>query len=255
MSEQLYTKQFSITVPAGKRLIAKAVASLKPITDALRDGTIVVVSGTTNAYVAEELLALANQTGYFDRHTFFRGITTAPGAKLNVDADAPKDIVLEQGKWVKDKTIFDAAPTLGPGDIILKGANAVDCERKVAGIQIGNPTLGTSGALLPAVIGRRVQLIIPVGLEKRVCGDINVIAEKLSAPSADGPRLLPVSGTIVTELEAIGQLTGTHAELVAAGGVLGAEGGCYIAVTGTEAQLQAASELIRSVAREPAFGV
>jgi 6-phosphogluconate dehydrogenase (decarboxylating) len=163
------------------------------------------------------------------------------------------DVVIEKGKWVKGKTVFDVAPLLGKGDIILKGANAVDAQRKLAGIQIGNPTIGTSGPILQAVIGRRAELIIPVGLEKRVFGDIAQIAAKINAPSANGPRMLPVSGTIITELEALETLTGACAELVAAGGVCGAEGGCWIAVTGTDAQLDAAAGIIQSVIKEPAF--
>ena len=108
-------------------------------------------------------------------------------------------------------------------------------------------------AVMQAVIGRRVEFYIPVGLEKRVPGDINEIALKLNAPNASGPRLFPVCGNIITELEAVKLLTGAECELVAAGGVCGAEGYCWLAVTGAPAQLEKAETLFKSVREEPPF--
>ena len=246
-------KQFLITIPAGKRLIARAVVALGQIKEALKSHTIVIVSGTTNGYIAEELLAIIGQTDDFSKEMFFRGINVGLGIMPQKGKYSGTDVVIEKGKWIKEKTIFDVAQSLGQGDIILKGANAIDSERKLAGIQIANPTIGTSGPILQAVIGRRVELIIPVGLEKRVFGSISEIAAKLNEPSSTGLRMLPVSGTVITELEAIKILTGLSAELVAAGGVCGAEGSYWIAVTGKQEQVDAASEIIKSIANEPPF--
>lgn len=46
-------------------------------------------------------------------------------------------------------------------------------------------------------------------------------------------------------------LTEISAELVAAGGMCGAEGSCWMAITGTEEQLHIASDIINSVINEP----
>jgi len=256
ITKKMNTKQFHVTVPAGKRLIAKAVISLEQIKKALENNTIVVVAGSTNGYVAEELLLLIDQIGDFSRSTFFRGVTTGPGKKIDV-ANASyfnTDIVVEKGKWIKEKTIFEVAQSLGQGDIIVKGANAIDSERKLAGVQIRTANLGPSGPMMQAVIGKRTEVIIPVGLEKRVFGNIAEIVLKVNAPSTDGMRMLSLSGTIITELEAIEMLTGTSAELVAGGGIYGGEGGCWIAITGTEEQLHIATNIINSVINEPPFG-
>ncbi len=43
-------KQFLITPAAGKRLIGKALATHSSISDALKNGTVVIVAGTTNGY-------------------------------------------------------------------------------------------------------------------------------------------------------------------------------------------------------------
>ena len=82
--------------------------------------------------------------------------------------------------------------------------------------------------------------------------DINSIAE-LNSVKAPGLRYLPISGNIITELEAIKIITGAEAELVAAGGVCGAEGSCWIAVTGNHEQLTNVDNLIKSISKEPNF--
>ncbi len=246
-------KQYMLTIPAGKRLIAKAVVSLPQIKDALDNHTIVIISGSTNGYIAEELLSRIGQAEDFSKASFMRGINLGTGKKVTDGNYSESDIVIEKGIWQKGKTIFDVASSLGQYDIILKGANAVDPERKLAGIQIGNPALGTSAAILPAVVGRRTELIIPVGLEKRIFGNIGEIAAKLNDPASTGLRMLPVSGTIITELEAIKLLTGVSAELIAAGGIKGAEGCCWIGISGTQEQVDVAGEILRAIADEPHF--
>ena len=137
--------------------------------------------------------------------------------------------------------------------MILKGANAVDLQKKRAAVLVGHPKGGTIVAALQAMVGRRVRLILPVGLEKRVPGDLDILAAKLNAPGASGSRLLPVGGEIVTEIEAIALLSGASAELIAAGGVSGAEGSVWLAVGGTPDQEQAAENILKSIVFEPAF--
>jgi hypothetical protein len=125
--------------------------------------------------------------------------------------------------------------------------------RKQAGVLVGNPKGGTIAVALQAVAGRRVGLVLPVGLEKRVHADLNALAAILNTPGAQGPRLLPVPGEVVTEIEALGILTGVKAELVAAGGVCGAEGAVWLAVTGSANQENAARTLMASIAHELPF--
>ena len=242
-------KQFCVTTSMGKRLIGKAMTLHPDIQDVLEGGTLVIIAGTTNGYVAEEILKSLGQAEGFSRQGFRRGLTVAPGAKA-VKADFPGDVVIRDGEWQKGQTIFDVVDDLKAGDVVLKGANAFDPYGQAA-VQIGNPKGGTILAALAAVIGRRAQLIVPVGLEKRVFEDVNVLAERCLAPGAEGPRLLPMLGDIFTELDAISLMTGAEACLIAAGGVCGAEGAAWLGVTGTEEQVQAAAELIKSVSDEP----
>lgn len=252
-------KQFLITPAAGKRLIAKGMAKHIAINKALESGTVVIIAGTTNGYIAEEILNDIGQIEYFSRRRFFRGIVLPPGGpvtstgRVKDESEFPGDVIIKNGVWQKGLTIFDVVDDLKEGDIILKGVNAVNLPHRQAGIYIGDPFGGTIGAALQAVVGRRVRLILPVGLEKRIYGDLNDLASRLNVPGAQGARLLPVPGEIFTEIEAISLLTGAKSELVAGGGVSGAEGSIWLAISGQEDQVEFAEKLLNSISREPNF--
>jgi hypothetical protein len=242
-------KQLCVTTSMGKRLIGKGMAHNPDIQGVVEKGTLVVIAGTTNGYVAEEILKSIGQSEEFSREGFRRGMTSAPGAKP-MKANFPGDVVIRDGTWQKGATIFDVVDDLEAGDIILKGCNAFD-PRGQAAVQIAHPKGGTILAALQAVIGQRVRLIVPVGLEKRVFDDVNDLAHRCNVPGAEGTRLFPIPGDIFTELNAIKLMTGAEAFLIAAGGIYGAEGSSWLGITGTEGEIQDAVGLIDSVSDEP----
>src|SRR5512139_2121125 len=142
-------KQFVLTPAAGKRLIARALALHPMIQRALKSAVIVIIAGTTNGYIAEEILAtLAGHEG-FSRSRFVRGVTLPPKSvitstgRLPDESAFPGDVVLHKGVWNKGQTIFDVVDSLQEGDIVLKGANALDWAGKRAAILIGHPKGGT----------------------------------------------------------------------------------------------------------------
>lgn len=245
-------RQFVLTPAMGKRLIGKGMAVHPSVQAVLKSGTLVIVAGSTNGYVAEEILKATGQEREFTRSGFRRGTVFPPGFDpRSVASEFRGDVVLVNGKWQQGKTIFDVADTLKAGDLVLKGGNAVDLVARRAAVLIGDPQTGTAGAAIRAVVGRRVRMIVPVGLEKRVTEDLDDLANELNAPDATGPRFLILPGMVFTELDAINHLTGATARLVSAGGIYGAEGSLWISVTGQAAQVTAAAELIESVQNEP----
>ena len=242
-------RQLCVTVPMGKRLIGKGMVRHPAIERILAKGILVIIAGTTNGYVAEEILAAIGQDEGFSREGFRRGVTMAPGAKP-VQSEFIGDVVICNGQWQKGKTIFDVANDLNSGDVVLKGGNALDPKGQAA-VQIGHPRGGTITATIPAVVGRRVQLIIPIGVEKRVLEDVNVLARRCNGPDADGPRLLPMPGIPFTELDAIRLMTGAEPCLIAAGGICGAEGSAWIGVNGSVDEINAAADIVHAVSGEP----
>jgi len=251
--------QIVLTPSAGKRLIGKAVAQHPSIKAALKSGILTIVAGTTNGYVAEEILGSIGQADGFSKESFFRGVTMPLSMSVNQkensagDKAFPGDVVIVNGKWQRGRTIYDVVDEMKEGDVILKGANALDLYNRTAAVLIGNPEGGTIIASLRAAVGKRVRLIIPVGLEKRVFCPLNELALKINAPGSTGLRLLPVYGEIITEIQAISILSGACAEIFAAGGICGAEGAVWIAVSGNCEQEQKMKEIADAIAKEPRF--
>jgi len=238
-----------LTVSESKRLIAKAITAHPAVEDALRNGTVAVAKGTTNAYVAEELLGKS-----IDKHRYVSGWVQPATAKGTVKNDFP-DVVLKNGKPLDGISAPEAARSMGPGDVFIKGANALNYASKVAGVLIGHPTGGDIGATIGHLVARRVRLIIPVGLEKNIATDIHAVHNLLSdEPSKeDVPTMWPVYGEIITEIEALNLLTDVQSAQIGSGGVNGAEGSVRILFWGDLQQIEITSQLIKTIQGEPRF--
>ena len=168
--------------------------------------------------------------------------------------------MIRKGEWLKGTSIFDmagkmagdVAGKLGSGDVVLKGGNAFDSRGRPA-VQVGSSVGGTSLAAVSSVIGCRARLIVPIGLEKRVFGDVHDLALLCNDSKGVGPGLFPLPGTIFNELDAIKLLTGADATMIAGGGVYGAEGAIWLVIDGQEEQLEAAAQLFSALADEPPY--
>jgi hypothetical protein len=243
-------RQFVLTVAESKRLIAKAVAALPDVQRAMKTGTVVVATGTTNAYVLEELWGRK-----IDKRCYRSGITTPDEPERSPEPQGEKipDAVFIEGKLDPRYDRVNAVQDMKKGDIYIKGANALNYDDYVAGILIGGLDGSTIGNTIGHIIGKQIQLVIPVGLEKLTYEDINELHLLASEEDYEGPRLWPITGTIVTEIEAMALLAGVDAYLYSAGGIAGAEGSVRILVEGSDEEVEAAAKLIASIKGEPRY--
>jgi hypothetical protein len=245
-------KSYVLTVAESKRLIGRGVAACAEVQSALEEGIVAVAKGTTDGYVVEEI---TGET--IDRTLYCTGTTQPAAGTSDVRvANELDDLVLQNGEPMEGFSATESVGEMAPDDVFIKGANALNYDLGQAGVLIGHPTGGTVGAAMGTIFARRITLIIPVGLEKSIPGDLYETAQALnrSGQSGRGPTLWPIQGEIFTELEALEVLAGVHAHPIAAGGILGAEGSVRIAVWGTEEQVERADATIDSVRGEPAFG-
>jgi hypothetical protein len=243
--------QAILTVSESKRLIAQAVKEMPIVKNALANGMVIIGKGTTNAYVAEEITGKK-----IERAAFVRGrIQPAKGGKKLPDVKAAPDVILEKGKVV-DLPLAEAVKKLKPGDVVIKGGNALDYKNKLVGVNIGAPDAGTTGTTMPFVVARKAYLVIPIGLEKLVAGDLVDLTLKMREPveSLNGLQsMFLITGEIVTELEAINVLTGATAFQCSAGGIGGAEGSVWLVFRGTKEQVTKALKLVQSIQGEPPY--
>jgi hypothetical protein len=243
--------QAVLTVAESKRLIGKGVAQMPIMKNALANGLVIIVKGTTNLYVAEEITG-----GKIEHARFARGrVEPVKGGKHLPPVESLPDVVLEKGKEI-NIPLTEAVKRLKPGDVVVKGANALDYNNKMAGVYIGDPSGGTTGITLPYAVARKAYLVIPVGLEKLVAGNVADVSRKMREPieTLNGLQsMFLLTGEIVTELEAIHILTGVTAFQAGGGGIGGAEGGVWLVFRGTRDQVQKALDLIKSIQGEPPF--
>jgi hypothetical protein len=238
----------SLAVAESKRLIARGIVQMDSVQRALEGGWIAVGSGTTNGYIIEEL------TGEpFDKLSHVTGRTVPSDYNGPAITYAGADLVLHRGERVEMKAL-EALEKMGPGDVFMKGANALNYERCQAGVLIGHPTGGNVGAVIGAAVARRIRFIHPVGLEKSLSVDLDAVAAAMNEDAeGKGPTLWVVPGVIFTEIEALELLADVDVLPCGAGGIGGAEGAVWLTVFGKPPALEQAGSILASLRGEPPF--
>jgi len=249
--EEIVQAQAVLTVAESKRLIAKGVAQMPIVKNALKEGMVIICKGTTNTYVAEEI------TGKKIEHGSYVYGRTYPekGGKQLAPKQIIQEIILVNGKETK-LDFADAVGKLKAGDVVIKGANALNYEKKLAAVITGGGSGGTTGKILPHITPRKVHLVIPVGLEKQIAGDLVDITNKVREPIEGLNTVYPMfllTGHITTEIEAIKVFADVSVFEMAAGGIGGAEGSVRLVIRGRKAEVKKALKMIESVHGEPAF--
>ena len=242
----------NLTVAESKRLIAKGIVNHPDVKAKLKSGTVVITSGTTNTYIAEELVNLDAPRGSFmTGHLIPEGSTSVSAGLTRVP-----NITLIDGKSV-DIDYEEAMKEMKEGDIVFKGANMLNYEKKQAAVCIGAPTGGTTSVIRNHTSNGKGRLIVPIGLEKEVYGDLSAyeqLLEKETEQLSYVPRVwMHHNAEIFTEVEALKVLAKVNVIPFAAGGIAGREGGISLAVYGSKAEVQKILDLIATIQGEPTF--
>ncbi len=225
-------KQIQVTLTPGesKRIIAMGVKKLPVIQQALKKGIILITLGSTNACVAEELTGKK-----IDHARYEAGYIDGTTAVVPIDTRLPA-IALRDGKEVVDDGIIKE---MGARDVVIKGANALD-PHGIAGVMMANPQGGTTGSILGAVMARGINLVIPVGIEKSIPYSVVELSKRIGIERCSKATGLPVGmmplfGTVVTEVQALTLLGAEDVFPIGAGGINGGEGSVTLCVTGDKA--------------------
>jgi hypothetical protein len=244
-----------LTTSESKRLIGKGVASMEVVKEAFKSGLIIIIKGTTNSYVAEEILGEAIEKGRYGV-----GIVVPGMLSYLLPEESIPHIIIEKGKVRKDLSIEEALKMLKTGDALIKGANALDPDGVTAVFlgRLPNSEGGTIGLSLGTVVGRGVNFIIPVGLEKLIPVPVKEVVAQLNDKEVGLAmgltiNMMPTMGKVVTEIEAFKILAGVEALNIGGGGVGGAEGARVFLLKGNEEAVTKAFNLVQSIKGEPPF--
>jgi len=251
--------QVVLTPTEAKKLIAKAILELDIVQNALRTGIVAIHPCSTNYFIIKELLGEVPQGtwifGVIAPKGTCRNRELLEGIKKRTSEMSKEPIghtwVLEKGQLGKERVLRDLLEEMGPEDVFIKGANALDPEGN-AGVLVARMDCGTVGRVMCWGLGKGIHLVFPVGLEKLIPVSIKQAALEAGIMKMDysigAPvGLLPVTGTVVTEIDAVKMLIGAKATPIASGGLKGAGGATTMVINGDEDQIQRAVSLIKDV--------
>lgn len=250
----------TLTPAESKRLIAKGVMNLEEVQRALKRGTIIIGLGTTNGYVADEILAALPETEVrtVDKPRYAAGIITDKGTCIVPKEEREKDVILKNGT-LSDMGIEKAIENLSAEDVFIKGANALDATG-TAGILLAHPAGGTIGAALGTIMARGANFIIPVGIEKTIPYSVieaarQVGKERFYKSVGRTVGLIPVHGKVITEVEALKLLGASSAFPLSAGGVNGGEGSVVLCAEGSTQQMDELMQIVSQIKGEKSVKV
>ncbi len=255
-----------LTPTESKFLIAKAIVQTPKVQKALKDGIIAIHPCTSGFCLYYEIMKRKNPG-----HVWVTGMVAEKGLCIEAntqvkkaDADAGKGIskaladpglyehtmVIYKGQDVMGWTINDLMKKMGPGDVYVKGVNAIDTNKRV-GVLLGSLAEGTIGKMLSVRDERGFEILCPVGYEKLIPVTMDeasaFISGKKDYSMGQKVRLRALDATVVTEIDAIQMLANVEAMMFSAGGLGGAAGAVSIAIKGEDAEVEKAIQVCESV--------
>lgn len=242
----------NLTVSESKKLIALGISRHPLVQQKLKSGMIIITRGTTNTYIAEQLVQLNAPHGSF----VTGNITPQTGKQIEFGGDKVAEIILKDGKQV-EMTYPEALKALQKDDIVFKGGNLLNYDKKQAAVTVAGEDGGTVGRLQPYTGEGQAHLIVPIGLEKEVYGDLTEY-EKILTSDVKKEGFVPKivvhkNAEIFTELEALHLLGNIKVVPYASGGIAGREGGKSFAIYGDPAEISKVLEVISTIQGEAPF--
>ncbi|MDI6655618.1 MAG: hypothetical protein QME59_07030 [Candidatus Hydrothermarchaeota archaeon] len=239
--------QFTLTAPESKRLIGRAVKEHEWVKKALKNGIVAIALGSTNAFVAEEILGRK-----IKKEKYIAGFVDEHGTCVIPAPERLKSVVLEKGRIIKEN-IEEVVKRMKNNDVFIKGANALDFEG-TAGVMMASLVGGTIANVLGVIKARGIKLIIPVGLEKLIPHSVDEISKaagiyEVSYSTGIPVGIMPVSGEIITEIEAFEILAGVSAVSIGSGSI-GSSSCRTFLVDGEEKKVRKAIEIVESIKGE-----
>jgi hypothetical protein len=264
--------QVTLIPSESKKLIAKAVVKTKIVKEAIKNGLVIIHPSSSTYFILKEIIGREVFTNRWvcgmivPKGTCVEmGMFLGEGAEQIISTDPEKleespgkgnpgafmhSWILRKGELSSKKHLKDILEEMGPNDVFIKGANALDTEGNVGILWANSSEGGTAGLVMRAQRRIGFNTIFAVGLEKLVPFPIEKIVKEAKRFKYDYSMglpvgILPVNGTVITELKAIEILSGAIATPIAAGGLAGAEGSTILVIKGDKKQVVKALKIIK----------
>jgi hypothetical protein len=250
--------QVVLTPAESKKLIAKAIARSDVVQKAAASGIVALHPSSSTYFIVEEIMGASPRTNYW-----VCGVVTPRGMCVEMamvlgDGYTPREEstdpgslkatwIIENGKMSAEESLSSLLYRMGPGDVYIKGVNAIDPAGNV-GVLFGMQ--GSLGYIYSAMRKRKFTVLYPAGLEKLIPLPIKEAAKEARFTRYEAGMGMPVGlfpcppGPTVTEVSAIRMLSGAIAVPIAAGGLGGAEGAIALVIKGAKAEVHKAMEFV-----------
>lgn len=253
--------QVSLTPSESKKLIAKAIAEMDEIKNAVENGILVLHPSSSTFFIVEEITGSKPDTNawvcgvvaprgtcgevgvWLANQTFSKAVTTDPGA-------FPHSWVIRKKSLTTGIDLATLLAQMTSNDVYIKGVNAIDPHGNV-GILVANLVEGgTIGRVLSAQRKTGFHVLWPVGMEKLIPSSINDAANEVKKSAIDYAMGMPVglfpckNGRKIDETDAIRMLSSAIAIPIAAGGLGGAEGAVTLIIKGDEDSVKKAVRFV-----------
>jgi hypothetical protein len=244
--------QITLTVSEAKRIIAKGIAGLPAVKTAFETGSIFLKGGTTVSAVCEELTG--KPLSILGRISA-RGTVTAKSNPGKFHC-----ALIKMGKVIDaDQTLDSTVQKMGPEDVVIIGANAIDSDGNAA-MMYGAPFGGPPGRIISGLMSECRNVIVAAGLEKLIPGSLLDVIKKTSRKSVDlsmgmAVGLTPIVGRIVTEVESISALADVDCFVIGMGGISGAEGATTLVIDGPREHVSRIERLIEIIKGSTVSGI
>jgi hypothetical protein len=250
--------QIVLTPAESKKLIAKAVAGLEAVQQAVKNGIVALHPSSSTYFIVEEITGSKPKTNYWVCGVVApRGMCVemamvlGSGLTPREDKADPGDLqgtwVIEKGQLGGEEKLSSLLYRMTASDVYVKGVNALDPEGNV-GILFGLE--GSMGYIQAARRKRNFTIIYPAGLEKLIPIPVKQAAKEANFTRYESGMGMPVglfpcpSGVTVDEVRAIEILSGASAIPVASGGLGGAEGATTIVLKGKADEVKKALDFV-----------
>ncbi len=246
---------FSFTPTLSKKLIAKGVAALPEVQRAFSQGKILIGAGSTTVQIFLELGGEILDSALACGMVTAKGLCVGHGMVDFVGAHGnARYWLLDHGQLISSEDLDQALKDMNSNDVFIKGANAIDSTGQ-AGVLLGIENGGTIGKAVGHVMAKGMNFIIPVGLEKSIMGSVQANAgelgiQKLEYSTGMPVGLIPVSGKVITEIQALRILANLEVFHVASGGISGGEGSVTLLVKGESQEIEKISSTYAELRRD-----
>jgi hypothetical protein len=202
--------------------------------------------------VVEELLKKE-----IKKERFVAGMIDDKGACVVPREERIPSIVLKSGE-ISDDDPEKITRSMGPKDVFIKGANALDKNGK-AWVMLASETGGTIGHVLGTLMARGVPIIIPVGLEKFVPDSLDKVSimtgiHQINYSTGTPVGIISIPGEVVTEREAFQLMGDVRVNVMGAGGIGGGEGSYTFLIEGSDKEVKNIFDSVKEIKGEKKIG-